>query len=598
VHGQPRPHSRVHRAAPGLRGPDARRDAPHQPGDVPHPLPGPPRPRPGRLQLGALRPLRQPAHPGRPGGGLRRVPQRGSAHLLGAGPGRGGGRLHQRRVRGRHRDRRRQRRPGHAVGVPQHPVRRGPAHGQRLRHALGAAGGTRQPARPPTRLRHRLLAPPRVHGQLPRRRLRLLPQGAAAVVPGVLGAVDLGGLDRRLRRAPRPLRARGAPVDGADPHRHRLGRPYLRHAGRRPVAGALLAPRRDGAGRLRVPGGEVPRLGPILRPVLGAVPGEGRPDQRGAGPRPGGVDPAAVPGVPRAGRAAPARPGRHPPGARRRRPQARPVLRAVRDAVPGGAVALPVRHLAGALRRPGPRRVHRTGRPAPLRRPNAGRPAPPAHRRAAPLDHRRHPPPRRRDPRSAPRRRRRHPPGRGVTGLQTAEPADGFYSPRELTYIQPAGRRLSDYEAAICHVQPDVAHYDFGGWLILAPDGENLFEESSTRLRHPDWFQYRDPSSLWQRTYMRQQAVEERAVAALLDSARANGYLADLDGFWAREILARYHQGYGFLEWGLFLALNRAIRLALSDTLTMMITFTAVDRLRHQQAIAMFVLELEQELGG
>ena len=184
-----------------------------------------------------------------------------------------------------------------------------------------------------------------------------------------------------------------------------------------------------------------------------------------------------------------------------------------------------------------------------------------------------------------------------MTPVQT-EPADGFYSPRELTYIQPAGRRLSDYEAAICHVQPDVDHYDFGGWLILAPDGRSLFEQSSTRLCHPDWFQYRDPSSLWQRTYMRQQAVEERAVATLLDSARGNGYFTDLDGFWAREILARSHQGYGFLEWGLFLALNRAIRLALSDTLTMMITFTAVDRLRHQQAIAMFGLELEQELGG
>ena len=183
-------------------------------------------------------------------------------------------------------------------------------------------------------------------------------------------------------------------------------------------------------------------------------------------------------------------------------------------------------------------------------------------------------------------------------GPVAADVADGFYSPRELTYIQPAGRRLSDYEAAICHVQPDVNHYDFGGWLLAAPDGKSLFEASSTRLRHPDWFQYRDPSSLWQRTYMRQQAVEERAVAALLDSARGNGYLADLDGFWAREILARYHQGYAFLEWGLFLALNRAIRLALSDTLTMMITFTAVDRLRHQQAIAMYGLELEQEFDG
>lgn len=180
----------------------------------------------------------------------------------------------------------------------------------------------------------------------------------------------------------------------------------------------------------------------------------------------------------------------------------------------------------------------------------------------------------------------------------SAEIADGFYSPRELTYIQPAGRRLSDYEASICHVQPDVNHYDFGGWLLSAPDGQSLFEPSSTRLSHPDWFQYRDPSSLWQRTYMRQQAVEERGMTALLDSARLNGSLADIDGFWGREILARYHQGWGFCEWGLFLALNRSIRLALSDTLTMMITFTATDRLRHQQSIALFGLELETELGG
>jgi methane monooxygenase component A beta chain/propane monooxygenase small subunit len=179
-----------------------------------------------------------------------------------------------------------------------------------------------------------------------------------------------------------------------------------------------------------------------------------------------------------------------------------------------------------------------------------------------------------------------------------ADVADGFYSPRELTYIEPAGRRLSDYEASICHVQPDVNHYDFGGWLLQAPDGQSLFEPSSTLLRHPNWFQYRDPSSLWQRTYMRQQVVEERSVSGLLDAARSNGYLADIDGFWAREILARHHQGYGFLEWGLFLALNRSVRLALSDTLTMMITFTAVDRLRHQQSIAMLGLELEQELGG
>src|SRR3954453_5266230 len=105
----------------------------------------------------------------------------------------------------------------------------------------------------------------------------------------------------------------------------------------------------------------------------------------------------------------------------------------------------------------------------------------------------------------------------------SADVADGFYSPRELTYIVPAGRRLSDYEAAICHVQPDVDHYDFGGWLVLAPAGKSPFEQDSARINPPDGFQYRDPSSLGQRTYRRQQAVEERAVASLLDSARSNG---------------------------------------------------------------------------
>jgi hypothetical protein len=176
--------------------------------------------------------------------------------------------------------------------------------------------------------------------------------------------------------------------------------------------------------------------------------------------------------------------------------------------------------------------------------------------------------------------------------------ADGFYSPRELTYIEPAGRRLSDYESVICHVQPDIHHYDAGGWLLLSPYDQGLFEESSTRVRHPDWFEYRDPSSLWQRTYTRQQATAERATANLFESAANDGCFEEIDDFWARDILARYHQGFAFAEWGVFLALTRSIRLALSDTITMMLIFTAVDRLRHQQAIAVFGLELEQRLGN
>lgn len=175
-----------------------------------------------------------------------------------------------------------------------------------------------------------------------------------------------------------------------------------------------------------------------------------------------------------------------------------------------------------------------------------------------------------------------------------AVPASGFYSPREFTYVAPAGRRLSDYEAVICHVQPDVHHDEGGGWLLLNSQGQGPFEESSTRLQHPDWFQYRDPSAFWQRTYMREQSMAEGATANLIESARQNGCFEELDGVWAREVLARYHQGFAFVEWGVFRVLNRCVRHALSDTLTMMLTFSAIDRLRHQQTIAVFGLALEQ----
>lgn len=181
--------------------------------------------------------------------------------------------------------------------------------------------------------------------------------------------------------------------------------------------------------------------------------------------------------------------------------------------------------------------------------------------------------------------------------VRAREPAD-FYSPRELTYILPAGRRLSDYEAAICLNQPDFGQYDAGGWFLLSPEGRDLFDHTSTALRHPDWFDYRDPSGLWQRTYVRQQAEQERAIANALDVARTNGAFADIDSTWARVILARYYEAWACAEWGLFMAYTRVVREALSDTLTMSSVFAAVDHLRHQQAIALYSLDLEDTVLG
>lgn len=179
----------------------------------------------------------------------------------------------------------------------------------------------------------------------------------------------------------------------------------------------------------------------------------------------------------------------------------------------------------------------------------------------------------------------------------TDPPAD-FYSPRELIYATPVGRRLSDYEASICMNQPDFGQYDSGGWYLLSPEGRGLFDEGSTALRHPDWFDYRDPSALWQRTYVRRQAEQERAIAAALETARTDDAFADIDSAWACDILARYYEAWGCAEWGLFFAYTYPVREALSDTLTMAFVFASVDHLRHQQAIGLYSLDLEDEVLG
>ena len=181
--------------------------------------------------------------------------------------------------------------------------------------------------------------------------------------------------------------------------------------------------------------------------------------------------------------------------------------------------------------------------------------------------------------------------------LASAAPAADFYSPRELLYITPAGRRLSDYEAVICHVQPDFSQYDIGDWFLRSPTGHGVFEQTSTRLRHPNWFEYRDPGAVWQRPYTRQQAEEERAIDRAVSVARDIGIFTEIHPDWHR-VLATVYEGWACAELGIFLALSRSVRPALSDTISMALVFAAVDRLRHQQGIALLALDLEAELAG
>jgi methane monooxygenase component A beta chain/propane monooxygenase small subunit len=169
---------------------------------------------------------------------------------------------------------------------------------------------------------------------------------------------------------------------------------------------------------------------------------------------------------------------------------------------------------------------------------------------------------------------------------------------RDFTYVPSRRRRLSEYEAVTCFTQPDIEAYDRQGWLLRDATGRPPWVRESTALVHPDWFAFRDPAAHWQRTYVRMQAEQERAIERAAEDAALEGVFGEFDPVWVREILGRHYRAWSYAEYGLFKAFAVAQREALSDTLGNVLCFEAFDRMRHAQCIVLHLLELEDHIPG
>lgn len=172
--------------------------------------------------------------------------------------------------------------------------------------------------------------------------------------------------------------------------------------------------------------------------------------------------------------------------------------------------------------------------------------------------------------------------------------------PRDFIYITPQRRRLSEYEAVNLHVQPST---EAGGWdqehgYLRTPEGRYAWTPDSTALRHHNWYAFRDPASLWQRTYVRMQAEQERAIARLSEDVVENGSVARIDPAWLSDIVAGHYAVWAYVEWGLFRCLFPAFRETLSDTLSASLLFNTFDRARHSQDIVSMTLAIEQAVPG
>lgn len=169
---------------------------------------------------------------------------------------------------------------------------------------------------------------------------------------------------------------------------------------------------------------------------------------------------------------------------------------------------------------------------------------------------------------------------------------------RDFTYIKPRKRRVSEYEAVTCYMQPDPEVFDKEGWYLRTAEGRTAWRKESTALRHPHWFDFRDPAAHWQRTYVRMQAEQERAIERAVEDAARDGAFRDFDPAWTRDIVGAHYRVWSFFEYGLFRCFAQAQRETLSDTLGNAYCFAGVDRMRHAQAIVIYLMDLEDQITG
>src|SRR5207302_11348112 len=104
-------------------------------------------------------------------------------------------------------------------------------------------------------------------------------------------------------------------------------------------------------------------------------------------------------------------------------------------------------------------------------------------------------------------------------------------APRGRLSITPRQRRPSACEAVTCYTQPGPDAFDIEGSFTLGPGPEHrtAWRKESNRLTHPHWWDFRGPAQHWQRTYVRMQAEQERAIERATEDAAAAGAYPDLD---------------------------------------------------------------------
>jgi propane 2-monooxygenase small subunit len=167
---------------------------------------------------------------------------------------------------------------------------------------------------------------------------------------------------------------------------------------------------------------------------------------------------------------------------------------------------------------------------------------------------------------------------------------------RSFQWYTPKKRRATLYEDVTIDTQPSVHRHLDRGWPVHFEDGRGLWSDDSTALRSADWYEFRDPGQLWERTYYQAGTAYEQLIEGAVRTARRERAFDDFTPEWV-DFLRRHLQVPAFTEHGIWLALASASRDTLSDTVTHCVALEAAMKQRQAQAYLLYGMDLEEHFG-
>lgn len=172
---------------------------------------------------------------------------------------------------------------------------------------------------------------------------------------------------------------------------------------------------------------------------------------------------------------------------------------------------------------------------------------------------------------------------------------------RELERTQhwfiPERKRSSLYEDVTIDVQPSVHRHTRFGYPIAFPNGRPSFWDDSTAIRSSDWYAFRDPAGLWERTFFQTGSTHEREIENDLQVARDNNLFVAASKEWV-DFLSAQLLPISLTEYGLVAPQSAALRPALGDAIANCLGYSAGYKLRQAQALVLYGGELEREIPG